>query len=63
MKIFWCLIKFSDADDVGLNLKVNFYCKEKELYTKVMVYVERLREDNPFFKNLYYDGFEVIGCE
>lgn len=63
MKNFWCLIKFSDENDVDANLKVAFYCREKELHTQVMVYVERLRESNPFFKNLYYNGFEVINCE
>lgn len=63
MKNFYCLIKFSDENDVDVNLKVSFYCREKELHTQVMVYVERLRESNPFFKNQYYNGFEVIGCE
>lgn len=63
MKNFWCLIKFSDENDVDANLKVRFYCREKDLHTQVMIYVERIRENNPFFKNQYYNGFEVISCE
>lgn len=60
MKHFWCLIKFSDMDDVGVNLKKSFYCREKELELNVKRYVERLREDDAFFRNLYFDGYEVI---
>ena len=46
-------------DDVGLNLKKSFYCREKDLESNVKRYVEKLRE-SPFFKNLYYDGYEVL---
>ena len=59
MRHYWCLIKFSDMDDVGLNLKKSFYCREKDLESNVKRYVEKLRE-SPFFKNLYYDGYEVL---
>lgn len=46
-------------DDVGLNLRKSFYCREKDLETNVKRYVEELRE-SPFFENLYYDGYEVL---
>lgn len=63
MKTYLCLIKFSDENDVDANLQVSFYCRERELHTKVAIYIERLRENNVFFRNLYYNGFEVINCE
>lgn len=59
MRHYWCLIKFSDADDVGLNLKKSFYCREKDLESNVKRYVEELRESD-FFNNLYFDGYEVL---
>lgn len=59
MRHYWCLIKFSDMDDVGVNLKKSFYCREKDLDGNVKRYVEKLRE-SVFFRNLYYDGYEVL---
>lgn len=60
MNHFWCEIKFEDQDNVKTVIKKGFYCRQKDLEREVMMYVERLREKNLFFRNLYFDGYEVI---
>lgn len=58
-QVFYCEIKFSNSHEETLIIKKGFYCKQKELEGKVMVFVEELRE-HEYFKRMYFDGYDVI---
>lgn len=58
-KNYWVTVKFGDCYGQKIHIKLALYAKEKELATEVRVKVERLIEQNPVFKNCFYEGYDA----
>ena len=58
-KNYWVKVRFADSHGNKIHIMLAIYCKEVELSTEVRIRIERIIEQNPIFRNCFYEGYEA----